>query len=109
MIKNRTQNSLGLFGGGMWRGCSMQDPSAKLVARPLGLRTPGAGQATPAGHAPDLGHLALGLPSLCVGQTKHICGAWIACLCAGKTSAHVVLGLYQNPTIFRSRRLQHPK
>jgi len=42
MIKNMTQNSLGLFGGGMWRGYSLQDLSARLEARPLGLRTPGA-------------------------------------------------------------------
>jgi len=87
----------------------MQDPSAKLEARPLGLQTPGAGQATPAGHAPGLGHLALDLPSLCVGQTKRIHGAWIACLCAGRTSTHVALGLRQDPTILGSHRLQHPK
>jgi len=93
----------------MWKDCSLQDLSARLEARPLGLRTPDAGQATPTGHAPGLGHLTLGLPSLCGGQTKRIRGTWIACLCAGRKSAHVALGLHQDPTILGSRRLQHPK
>jgi len=69
----------------------LQDPSARLEARPLGLRTPGAwlpslgaGPATPAGRATGCSHLALGLPALgawaaylCAGQTKRTCGAWV--------------------------------
>jgi len=49
----------------------LQDPSARLEARPLGLRTPGAwlpslsvGLATLAGRATGCSHLALSLPSL---------------------------------------------
>jgi len=72
-----------------------QTPSARLEARPLGLRTSdvwlpglGAGQATPTGCTLSCSHLARGLPSLgrlgyllCAGQTQRTQGAWVdACV-----------------------------
>ena len=93
----------------MWGGCSLQDPSARLEARPgycghlaLGCQT-GARQATPASRTLGCSHLALGLPSLarlgcqpvswvdqaytwCLGSALVLGtplrarGAWAACL-----------------------------
>jgi len=64
-------NVICTVGGGMMRGCSLQDPSVRLEERPGGLRTPntwlsglGAGQASPTSRTPGCSHIMLGLPAL---------------------------------------------
>jgi len=68
-------------GGGMWRGCNLQDLRARLEARPGGCKHLGARQATLASCTSGCSHLTLGLPSLrCLGYLP-VCWVEQAYMC----------------------------